>query len=50
MSTKDFFTACERVNDVNVESTNTVNIKLVGEFGLEVSFNFESVTQCDKTR
>ena len=43
VDTKDFFTACE---NTNTNISNKTKIKLIGEFGLEVSFDTEFVSRC----
>ena len=45
VDTKDFFTACENPN-IDSASHSVTEFRLIGKFGLEVSFETEFVSRC----
>ena len=45
VNTKDFFTACENTN-INPASSSVTEFRLIGKFGLEISFETECISRC----
>ena len=45
VNTKDFFTVCENSN-INPSSHSVTEFRLIGRFGLEVSFETEFISRC----